>query len=109
MIRSGFDDYSADEMLEIVKLEAERRGFKIEPEAEGRVKVICNTAAGDSEAGNGRFCRNLVEGAILEYAFRNYDGAKNPADVDFLLRAEDFLIPSNVKKIHETQQIGFAA
>ena len=103
-----FDDYSANEMLEIVELEAKRRGFGIESEAAEKVMAICGTAAGDSEGGNGRFCRNLVEGAILEYAFRNYDGTKEPVGVDFLLRAEDFLIPRNVKKGYEAQPIGFA-
>ena len=104
-----FDDYSTDEMLEIVELEAKRRGFGIEPEAVEKVTAICNATAGDVEAGNGRFCRNLVEGAILEYALRNFDGKKEPAGVDFLLRAEDFSVPSNFKKVHNTQQIGFAA
>ena len=103
-----FDDYSANEMLEIVELEAKRRGFGIESEAAEKVMAICGTAAGDSEGGNGRFCRNLVEGAILEYAFRNYDGTKEPVGVDFLLRAEDFLIPRNVKKGYKAQPIGFA-
>ena len=95
--------------IEIVELEAKRRGFGIEPEAVEKVTAICNATAGDVEAGNGRFCRNLVEGAILEYALRNFDGKKEPAGVDFLLRAEDFSVPSNFKKVHNTQQIGFAA
>ena len=103
-----FDDYSADEMLEIVELEAKRRGFGVEPEAAKKVTAICNTVAGDPEGGNGRFCRNLVEGAILEYALRNYGGTKEPTSADFLLRAEDFLIPSNVKNVRKAQPIGFA-
>ena len=103
----NFKDYSSEEMVEIVELEAKRRGFSVSLEAIEKVTSMCRVAEGNPEAGNGRFCRNLVEEAILEYALRNYDGTNQPASIDFLLKAEDFSIPYNIKKVHKTQQIGF--
>ena len=46
--------------------------------------------------GNGRFCRNLVESAVLNYAYRVYgNGAESgnaaPEDKDFVLRVQDFM------------------
>ena len=103
-----FDDYSTDEMLEIAKIEAQKRGFSIAAEASEKVMSICHMAAGNSKAGNGRFCRNLVEGAILEYALRNYGGTEKPSGKDFILEAEDFLLPDHLKKPPVTTPIGFA-
>lgn len=67
-----FKDYSAEELLQIAELEADSRGFSIDPQAKEKVLSICESAAGNPERGNGRFCRNLIESAILEYASRVY-------------------------------------
>ena len=90
-----FRDYTAAEMARIAGLEAEKRGFSICPEAEETVLSVCAAAAGQSEMGNGRFCRNLVESAVLNYAYRVYgNGAESgnaaPEDKDFVLRVQDF-------------------
>lgn len=105
-----FDDYSTDEMVKIAELEAEKRGFQIEAEAMEKVREICNLSAGNSEAGNGRLCRNLVEGAVLEYALRNYDEVEEQTHRDYILRGEDFLMPDILKTkipVNKTL-IGFA-
>ncbi len=68
----AFADYSPAELLQIIELEAKRRGFAIAPEAASQVLSLCETAAGNPDGGNGRFCRNLVDQAILEYACRVY-------------------------------------
>lgn len=67
-----FNDYSAEEMCQIAELEAKKRSFTIAPSAYGRLKEVCETAVGNTEAGNGRFCRNLIENSIMEYALRNF-------------------------------------
>ena len=105
-----FEDYSTDELVKIVELEAEKRGFQIEAEAMEKVREICNLSAGNSEAGNGRLCRNLVEGAVLEYALRNYDEVEEQTHRDYILRGEDFLMPDILKTkipVNKTL-IGFA-
>ncbi len=96
--RISFRDYSAEEMMEIVRIEAGRRGFEIAPKAEGKLAAICADAAEDPAAGNGRFCRNLAEGAILSFAGRVYgaDGGQAvccAAAEGFVLEAGDFGVP----------------
>ena len=57
--------------------------------------------------GNGRFCRNLVENAILSYAVRVYgDNAEN-ACKDYLLADSDFALPEVLPEEKKTNPIGF--
>ncbi|SCW53273.1 ATPases of the AAA+ class [Ruminococcaceae bacterium YRB3002] len=90
-----FDDYSVDEMVRITGIEAERRGFAIDSKAMAKVSSLCAKAAHRPDMGNGRFCRNLIEHAILDYASRVYgsSGDTGPVVNDFTLVAEDFAMP----------------
>ena len=91
-----FCDYSLEEMLKITALEAERRGFTLAPEAEETIKKLAAPEERQSGFGNGRFCRNLVENALLSYALRVYGedkGTETEATHDFVLRPEDFSAP----------------
>lgn len=124
-----FADYDAAELAQIAGLEAEKRGFTISPEAEEKVLSLCAAAAGRSELGNGRFCRNLVESAVMEYAYRVYgdeakaemqempctgetpevpeaSGNKVP-EKDFILRAEDFTAAERLTERKEKAPAGF--
>lgn len=85
-----FSDYSADEMLEITRIEARKRGFTICPDAQKKLEGIVAAAAGDPACGNGRFCRNLAESAVLSYAARVYGENNMPSENDFTLSAADF-------------------
>lgn len=107
--RISFSDYSTDEMVKIAELEAKRRGFSIRPEAREKVASICQTAAKHPDMGNGRFCRNLVESAILGYASRVY--GSDDADIckDFVLWDIDFSAPEIPGKARKGVQIGFGA
>lgn len=90
----GFSDYSAEDMVKITELEAKRLGFLISTEAYEKVTAICSEAVLHPDWGNGRFCRNLIEKAILSYASRNYgdnDGKDNGGkNNDWILIAKDF-------------------
>lgn len=109
----GFSDYSAAEMAQIAGLEAEKRGFSIDNNALIKVVAICSAAAHRSETGNGRFCRNLVESAILEYATRVYSSEESNAEKDFILTESDFTAPEIPQKtLREKEKIapiGFVA
>lgn len=110
--RISFPDYSTDEMVQIVSLEAQKRGFSICPRALKKAVSLCEEAKKYSDRGNGRFCRNLVENAILGYALRVYgEGAEVVcgAEKDFTLAEEDFSLPDNMQAIPETREIGKAA
>ncbi|MBP5281598.1 MAG: AAA family ATPase [Lachnospiraceae bacterium] len=102
-----FQNYSCEEMVSIVELEAKHRGFKIAESAEAVVEALCKKATGDETSGNGRFCRNLVESAILGYAVRQYgDDAENPTR-DFVLSAEDFADAKPAEAKKEMRPLGF--
>ena len=106
-----FRDYAAEEMLQIAEMEAKKRGFVIGEAARKQVLAVCEGAAGVSECGNGRFCRNLVESAILNYADRIYgEGLKvmeKPGD--FVLTEADFVAPVTAILDTARRPIGFLA
>lgn len=85
-----FDDYTPEEMVRITELEARKRGFFINTEAAKKIESICKGLSNNVEAGNGRFCRNLIEEAILNYAVRVYGCDDEPVNKDNILKSEDF-------------------
>ncbi|MCR5735054.1 MAG: AAA family ATPase [Lachnospiraceae bacterium] len=103
----SFEDYSASDMVKITELEVQKKGFSIDPGAKEKVLTICKTAVGKDEAGNGRFCRNLAENAILDYASRIYNDPDPFKLCDFVLLAEDFSIPDVLKNGKKKNPIGF--
>lgn len=105
----SFQDYTAQEMTQIAELEAKKRGFEMTEDAKEKAMEICERNAACAESGNGRFCRNLVENAILNYACRIYGGNGGDADRDYCLTAEDFTFENPVKTDDKTGRIGFAA
>ena len=88
--RVRFDDYTTDELSDICDLEAGKRGFSIDINANEFIKEICASSTKNVENGNGRFCRNLVEMAVLNFALRNYGGDEVEADIEYILKREDF-------------------
>lgn len=105
--RIVFDDYSAEEMVEITELEAKKRGFTLDSEAKKKVLSICERTFGDLNAGNGRFCRNLVENAVLNYATRVYGDPEKEGNKTFVFIESDFsLSTSNIcKKVGRTSRV----
>ena len=104
-----FDDYSANELTEIVKLQANKMGFEIQPKALEKVKKICTESKKRSDFGNGRFCRNLFENAMLSYALRVFGEKSNNAENNFILTCEDFPPLKNDDSTRKTAvKIGFS-
>lgn len=104
----NFSDYSVEEMVMIAELEAKKRGFSIGTEAYEKVTAICSAAVLRSDMGNGRFCRNLIENAILRYASRIYGNDDGDADKSYILAAEDFTSPTGMNDTKKIP-IGFHA
>ena len=88
--RVRFDDYTTDELSDICELEAGKRGFLIDVKAKELIKEICESSKQNIENGNGRFCRNLVEKAVLNFALRNYGGDEAAENIEYILKKEDF-------------------
>ncbi len=106
-----FKDYSAEEMVKISELEIQRRGFSIDYEAREKLFSVCEMAVGRPDLGNGRFCRNLAESAILNFASRVYGGIDVPEGVQYVLSEEDIIIPSGLapSERDRLRMIGFRA
>jgi len=109
--RIEFKDYSEEELFKIVELDAAKRSFKLGDDVYDKVVSICKAAKKSADFGNGRFCRNLVDAAILNYASRVYgrDVDEESAVKDFTLRASDFVAPDGRDDDKKTGTIGFVA
>ncbi len=105
--RLEFLDYSSEELLRILELEAKRRGFTISPDAREKAMSILQTASENVENGNGRFCRNLAENAILNYASRVFSDPEMQEEPVFELQKEDFVMPVMRPVEKEKRHIGF--
>ena len=106
--RITFPDYSADEMVQIAQLEAGKRGFSICPDALEKVMSLCMAATQHPESGNGRYCRNLIEDAILSYASRVYGSSEESPNADYVLSHEDFPLSEPAQPTMPARKIGFA-
>ncbi len=107
--RIVFDDYTAEEMEKIVVQEAKKKGFAIKDEAAEKVTEICRTAGKIKNSGNGRFCRNLVDRAILTYAERLYgEECSTNVPSDLILTSLDFSPELLPEKPVERVPLGFS-
>lgn len=107
----SFKDYSPEEMLEITRFEVTKRCFELDAAAEGKIIDICMEAKKSVDAGNGRFCRNLVDYAILNFATRTYSEDETFDEqeaVKLVLVSEDFELPEEYKAPSKTTHIGFS-
>lgn len=102
-----FDDYSPDTLVRIAESQASSFGFGISEEGKTRLRSICEEAVGKPEFGNGRFCRNLVEHALIDYASRVYETDLIAPAPEPVLEAADFSLPMNLKPEEKRRRIGF--
>ena len=69
----AFDDYTDDELTEILTGLAEGADYELTPNALDQFKVILASTRRDRSFGNGRFARNMLEAAIGRHAWRLRD------------------------------------
>ena len=106
-----FPDYTPDEMVEILQLMSEQRGYKLDKDAIEKCHGIFELACVDDDFGNGRFVRNLLEQAELTQSHRIASGVRRnkiSRKTLMTLTAEDFDV--NISKRLKTAHIpiGFA-
>jgi adenylate kinase family enzyme len=65
-----FDDYTDDELVEILTLLADGSDFELTPEALAHFRELLAVTPRGSTFGNGRFSRNTLEAAIGAHAWR---------------------------------------
>ena len=105
----NFEDYNVEEMLDICKLEAFKKGFLTDDMADKKIMEICGKSIKNKNNGNGRFCRNLIETGVLNFAFRNYGDLDVNEKIEYILRKEDFIDMNDLdlKSDENNSKIGF--
>jgi SpoVK/Ycf46/Vps4 family AAA+-type ATPase len=68
-----FEDYTDDELTDILTGLAEGADYEVTPKALDEFKVILASTRRDRSFGNGRFARNMLEAAIGRHAWRLRD------------------------------------
>jgi Cdc6-like AAA superfamily ATPase len=68
-----FEDYTDDELTDILTGLAEGADYEVTPNALDEFKVILASTRRDRSFGNGRFARNMLEAAIGRHAWRLRD------------------------------------
>ena len=95
----NFDDYSADEMMEILAGMCKKSQYLLTDDASARAREIMQKGKnlGGKNFGNGRYVRNVYEVAVGRSAVRLAGmGTFTKQDACTLL-PEDFVLPSNIK------------
>jgi AAA+ superfamily predicted ATPase len=102
-----FDDYSTDELYEILELMAKNHKMKLADGVSEIVMPMLESATKSADAGNGRYVRNMFEKAKMKQAsrlVRSDVGSVIREDV-FTLIGDDFDAPKETKR--EPRKIGF--
>ncbi len=103
-----FDDYTAEELCDIARLMVVRKEMQITDNAIDKIERICEIARKDSDFGNGRFVRRLIEEAEMNLAKRLMDAGTDNLAMQMLTRIEESDIPDwDNKKGKEKIKIGF--
>ena len=103
----AFDDYTADELCNIASLIAKEKGLSIDSGAREKLARVFENARCESDFGNGRYARNVIEKARMAQASRllkmDYDKVTS---TDITTITADDIIPPKTKK-PERAVIGF--
>lgn len=87
----NFEDYNANQLLEIFKLRVKEQDYLISNDAEDKLKKILADAIANKDAnfGNGRFVRNIFEKALENQATRLASEDELDTDKLKMIEAED--------------------
>ena len=105
-----FSDYDTQALCEIAELMAKQKGLAFTDEARNKLTYLFETARHESDFGNGRYVRNVIEKAKMAQATRllemDFDSV-GKEDIA-LITAEDIEIPKTHTN-QEKKRIGFCA
>ncbi len=89
-----FADYNVDELCEIAEGMAKKKGLRIRPDTAEKMRSVFAEISQESDFGNGRAARNLIEKAKMAMATRLMN-----SDLDALSREELVtLLPEDVQR-----------
>lgn len=103
-----FEDYDTDELCKIAALIGKNKGISLEDAALQKLGTIFETARKQSDFGNGRYVRNVLEQAKMNQASRllEYDFDDITTEEITTIKDVDIVIPE--VEIEEKRKIGFA-
>lgn len=104
-----FADYSVDELCQITKHIASQKGLFFTDEANNKLEYIFGLARQNTDFGNGRFARNIVETAQMTQINRIIcSGSDNIENSNIsLITADDITVPYEIEQ-RKILKIGFA-
>lgn len=113
--RFNFDDYSGEELFQILKLHAKVKGLTLARNTKSFLTETFEHASAINNFGNGRFVSNALDKAISRQRVRLFDAGINTLSNKELttLKVEDFVDVKNMieeavtKKQPEMRRIGF--
>ena len=103
-----FADYNAQELCQIAEQMGKHKGVCFDEAAREKLTAVFEKASKQSDFGNGRFVRNILEQAKMNQASRllEYDFEAITAKEIKTIKAEDIVVPE-VKEVAK-RTIGFA-
>ena len=105
-----FEDYSSNELCDIARMIAASRGLSLSDDAICKLDNIFSDARKNSDFGNGRYARNLIEKAQMAQTNRLLKGDINSINDEILstITADDIETPKNCFETPKVR-IGFAS
>lgn len=104
-----FEDYTVDELCDITKLMAKKKEMSITDEAIKKLRGIYEVAVQNSDYGNGRFVRKMLEEAEMNVSDRLSSLDSNDITDEILTTIEADDIPSGDTKMNNEKRLGFVA
>ena len=90
-----FDDYTDDELIQILEGMAKKNGFKIDEKAIAKVRELIGEYRTSKNFGNARFIRNLYEKSIIKHATNTKD--KKKKDILRTITEDDISVEGLIK------------
>lgn len=104
-----FEDYSVDELCDITKLMLSKKQMTITEAAMKKLRKSYDSVRGNSDYGNGRFVRKMLEEAEMNLAERMAQLEESEITTQLITTIEECDIPKpDEKNLHEKKQIGFS-
>lgn len=105
----NFEDYTAEELLSIVHLMAKNNEHKLDDDVDETLLPFLERVCKKPNFGNGRFARNLIEGALFGQALRltRQNFSTMTMDDIVTLKARDFDLTEDDTLEEEPKHIGF--
>ena len=105
----NFEDYTAEELLSIVHLMAKNNEHKLADDVDETLLPFLEMVCKKPNFGNGRFARNLIEGALFGQALRltRQNFSTMTMDDIVTLKALDFDLTEDDTLEEEPKHIGF--